>query len=262
MISKHGKDYKKIVGFWVVVFLLGGVAGILGSNLFLPWLAGFPLFGKIDWIRQAREGTTIINRTERVAITQDFAYQEAIGRLVNSVVGIKAERHYRFVNQKQVPLVKPEILAQGTGFILTSDGAIVIANSLVPETATRIIVTQGGKETEAQVIKRDQQNNLALLKTNENNLSVVTLVDAESLKLGEVVFLVGVDNSTTTPAYFVNSGLIRSLSPEISFNFSENQAALGGPMANIKGEVLGLNLIGRDGKIKIVGTDKIRELLR
>lgn len=259
---KKKRDYKKIFVFWATVFLLGGLAGILGTQLLLPWLAGHWPFNKIGWIERAKEGTTIINRTERIIISEDLAYLDAINHLSNSVVGVRAEKHYRLINKRQVPLSKPEILAEGSGFILTSDGLIVTADILVPQVATRVIVIRENKEIEAQIIKRDELNGLALLKTNEANLPVVTFGDANNLKLGETVFLVGMNNSTSTPVQFINIGFAKTLLPEISVNFSENQLTNGSPLANIKGEVLGLNLVDKDGAIHVVLTNKIKELLK
>lgn len=254
--------YKKIAVFWGAVFLLGGLAGVLAMQFFLPWLAGVAPFNKIGWLARIKDCTTIINQTERITVSQDLAYLDAISRLSNSVVGVRAERHYRIVNKKQVPLAKPEILAQGSGFVLTSDGLVATANILVPQAATRFIVINRGKETEAQVIKRDEQNGLSLLKINETNLPVVTFGDANNLKLGETVLLVGTNISTSTPIQFTNIGFARTLLPEISVNFSESQLANGSPLANIKGEVIGLNLVDVNGQIKVVGEDKIRELLK
>ena len=256
------KNYKKIAGFWVAVFLLGGLAGILGSQLLLPWLAGHWPFNKIGWIERAKDCTTIINKTEKITVAQDLAYLDAIGRISNSVVGIRAERNYRLVNKKQVPLAKPEVLAEGSGFVLTSDGLVVTANVLAPETATRYIVIRNNKETEAQLTKRDEKNGLAFLKTSDSNLPVVTLGDVNNLQLGETIFLVGMNNSTTTPSQFTNIGFIKSYLPEISINFNESQLANGSPLVNIKGEVLGLNLVDKAGNIKVVTEEKISALLK
>ncbi|MBU1102215.1 serine protease [Patescibacteria group bacterium] len=260
---KNKKDYKKIITFWATVFLVGGAAGILATQFFLPWLATIPSLSKINWISNVKNGTTVINKTERIIIGQDLAYQDAIGRLSNSVVAVRAERQYRVVNKKQVPLAKPEILTQGTGFILTGDGVIATADVLVPETATNFIVIKDNKEIEAQVLKRDEQSGLTLLKIGESNLSVVSLGDLENIKLGEMVFLLGAENSALGGLNkFVNIGYVKTLAPEITFNFSESQLANGSPMANGRGEVLGLSLIDKDGKIKMVSEEKIRGLLK
>jgi hypothetical protein len=50
--------------------------------------------------------------------------------------------------------------------------------------------------------------------------------------------------------------------PEISINFNESQLANGSPLVNIKGEVLGLNLVDKAGNIKVVTEEKISALLK
>ena len=260
-MAKH-LNYKKIVGFWVVVFLLGGLAGVLGSQLLLPWLAGFSPFSKIGWIARTQNGTTIINKTEKITISEDLAYLDAIGKLGTSVVAIRSEKQYQLVNKKQVLLAKPEVLTEGTGFILTSDGYIVTAAALVPETATSYILMGESREVEAQVIKREAQSGLALLKTSESNLPVVMFADPESVKLGEEVILMGMQNIATSTNQFVHLGFLRSISPDLSVDFGENQLANGGPLINLQGEVIGLALIDKNGTIQIVDEEKIRELLK
>jgi len=260
-MQKNKINFKKVAGFWVAVFLLGGLAGVLAIQVFLPWLAGITPFSKIGWIARIKDCTTIINQTEKITISQDLAYLDAIARLSNSVVGIRAEKHYRIVNKKQVLLAKPEVLAQGSGFILTGDGLIVTANSLVPETATRFIIARDSSEIEGQLVKRDVPNGLALLKINETNLPVVALGDSFNLKLGESVFVLGVDNSSSTPSKFINLGFISSLEPVIKTSLNENQWGIGSPLVNIKGEVIGLDLY-EDGKDKVVTEEKIRALLK
>jgi len=35
--------------FWCAILLVGSLAGILGNQIISPWLAGIPLFEKINW---------------------------------------------------------------------------------------------------------------------------------------------------------------------------------------------------------------------
>jgi S1-C subfamily serine protease len=261
MVKKQ-PNYKKIVAFWVAVFVVGGLAGALSSQLLLPWLAGISPFSKIGWISRVKDGTTIINRTEKVTISEDLAYLDAIGKLTNSMIAIRCEKHYRLINKKQVLLAKPEVLTEGSGFILTSDGYVVTALTLVPEAATRCILIREGREVEAQVVKRDVQNSLALIKTTDSNLPVVSMGDSTSIKLGEAVFLIGEKNIATSTSQFVHLGYIRTIAPDLSVDFSESQLANGSPLGNLRGEVIGLNLINSQGVIKIVAEDKIRNLLK
>lgn len=256
------KNYHKIIGFWTLVFIVGGVAGIFATQIFLPWLAGFSCFSKISWICQSRNGTTIVNRTEKIYLTEDTALTDNIAQIAKAVVGIKSQKTYKIIGKKQVPLVQPEILAEGSGFILTNDGLIVTTGLLVPEAATKILVMRETQEFEAQVIKRDKVNNLALLKTEQSNLPVVNLGEAADLKIGERVFLLGIETEILEkPTPFADLGFVRMLSP-LLIQFNETQSISGTPLVNIKGEVLGMNVLNKNKEVEIVLSDKIRELIK
>lgn len=229
--------------------MVGGIAGIIFVQILTPWLAGFWPFSQVPWICNTKEGTTIINRTDKVYLTEDLAYLESIGKLANSVAAVRGEQ-------------EKNILTEGTGFILTGDGYLVTSNSLAPKSASKIVVIMNGNEYDAQVAKRNEQNNLALLKISENNLPAVSFGDLSSLKLGELVFLLGADSKEAETEFFTNIGYIKDFSPEISVSMEESQLANGSPLSNNKGDVMGLCLIDKGGKIKLVTSDKIRELLK
>lgn len=248
MSAECEKNYKKIFAFWALVFLVGGMAGIIFGQLIVPWLTNFRPFSAIGWLGYIKNGTTIINRTEKIYLTQDLAYQEAIDRVVNSVVAVRAE-----LNKK--------VLAETSGFILTSDGLIVTANSVVPKATGQILVVRDNKESEAQLLGQDKENGLALLKLSETNLPVVNFGDSANLKLGEMVFLVGAGTANETFSKFANVGFIKTLEP-LTLTISESPSASGSPLINIKGEVLGLNLVDKEGKIKVVLIERVRELLK
>jgi S1-C subfamily serine protease len=241
------KDYKKIIGFWALVFLVGGVAGLLFGQFLIPWLATVPSLSKIGWICNVKEGTTIINKTEKIYLTQDSAYQEAIAKIANSVVAVRSER-------------SGKIATENSGFILTSDGLVATSDSI--SKGRKIFIVKDNKEYEAQIIKQDKENNLALLKINEANLPVVSFGESDNLKLGEMVFLVGAVKEDDAFNEFTNIGFIKTLAPEITFTFSETSLASGASLSNIKGEVLGLCLIDKNGNVKLVEAEKIRELMK
>lgn len=255
------KGYKKFIGLLVLIFFVGGIAGILGSNLFLPWLVSFSPFDKIGWMARSKDGVTIINKTEKIVIEPSAAYQEMIERLSKSVVVVESEKILKIVGGKTVPLIKPEILSEGAGLILTSDGLIATANVLVPDLVNQVSVFWNDKQYEAQVVKRDAANNLALLKISEKNLPVVALGEASALKLGEDVFLVGAFLSAGKFAKFIDRGFVKALSPALAFDFSENPAATGSLLANSKGEIWGLSLVGKGKKLTVITAESIRNLL-
>lgn len=241
------KDYKKMIGFWAAVFLVAGFSGVFFSRTFLPWLTSFEPFNKVEWLCNVKDNTTIINKTEKLYISDGMAYQEAINRVGNTVVALRVERAGR-------------ILVQNSGFILTNDGLIATANFSLAKGA-KILVLRDGQEYEAQLIKQDAAGDLALVKIEANNLPVADFGDNSSLSLGERVVLVGAAKTGESFAKFVDLGIVKTLLPELSFSFSEASLADGAPIANIEGRVLGLALTEKDGSVSLVGQEKIKELM-
>jgi len=242
------KPHKSII-FWLAILLVGSLAGILGSQIIFPWLAGMPLFEKINWPGKAKETTTIINKTEKIYLTENLVYQESIGRVLNSVVALRTEK----LGKK---------LAESVGFILTSDGLVISSDLAMTKGATNFILTREGKEYPAQLIKEDKESNVAIFKIAENNLPVVSFGEISDLKLGERIFLPGINNLNGVFSKFVLTGFVKALEPVVSISLSEKLVLVGEPIINFQGEVLGIALADKDGGVVLVGAEKIRGLMK
>jgi len=242
--------FKKKLLNLVLILLIGGLGGILADHFLMPYLASVPPFSNIKFIQQAGNGTTIINPTNEVIITENTAIENAIDKIGPRLVSIQSYQSIRLV-------------AEGTGFIVTSDGLIVTANDLVPARATQVLVSRNSHSSIAEVVKRDLVNNLALIKIEENNLSVASFADLEELRLGQRIVLVGLESIENTLNRFVNLSIIKSISSSgLRVNlFEENAIANGGPLINIKGEVIGMNLVNQNGLVEVILIDKIKDFI-
>lgn len=234
----------------VLVLLVGGSGGVLADHFLMPYLAGVPPFSNIKFIQRAGSGTTIINPTSEIIITENTALENSIDKIGPRLVSIQSYQSIR-------------LITEGTGFVVTSDGLIVTANDLVPARATQVLVSRNDHSSQAEVIKRDLINNLALIKIEENNLSVASFADLEELRLGERVILMGLESIENTLNRFVNLSIIKSISSSgLRINlFEENAVANGGPLINIKGEVIGMNLVNQNGLVKVILIDEIKEFI-
>ena len=243
------KSKEKILTLFLIL-IIGGAGGILADQFLLPYLSTIPFFSKISFIEHAMNGTTIINPTEKIIITENIAIEGAIDKINPSLVAIQSYQN-------------KGLIKQGTGFIMTSDGLIVTAADLVPAWATEYLVFRNGNYLTAQVVKIDLKSNLALLKIEEVNLSVASLANLEETYLGQRIVLVGVELIENNLNYFVNLGVIRSINGEtLKINLTEeNSLANGSPLINIKGQVLGLNLVDYKGLIKTIPISEIREFV-
>ena len=249
---------KKNLSFWALVFVVGGLAGIFGSHIFLPWAAGLSVFKNIDWVRQIKQGTTVINRAEKIYITDEMASQDAVGKLINSSVEIISFREYKKVGNKEMLLPIPEKIARGSGLILTGDGMIATSLSLIPIEASKIIVKNDSESLEAEILKKDEISNLVLLKIAKTNLPVAAIGDYKDLRLGEKTILVGREGDSGSS--FTDNGFVRKKNP-LAIQFSDAKSILGAPLANIRGEVIGL--VSKTGaEIQVATNEKIRELMK
>jgi len=135
----------------------------------------------------------------------------------------------------------------GSGFILSADG-YVLTNAHVIADADEMIVTLNDKrEYKAKVVGSDARTDVALLKIDATGLPFVKLGKVDQLKVGEWVLAIG------SPFGFENtvtSGIVsakgRHLPDESYVPFIQTDAAVnpgnsGGPLFNLKGEVVGIN---------------------
>ncbi len=167
---------------------------------------------------------------------------QAAQRLANSVVTISSS----------VDGGLSEGEATGTGVVVTSDGEI-LTNAHVVDGATEVRVRFAG-DTEpvvAEVLAADAGNDLALLKVNATGLTAATFAKPGSVRVGDQVVAIGyalaLDGgpSVTTGivsamkrTIFTESGALNSL---IQTDAAISSGNSGGPLANMRGEVVGIN---------------------
>ena len=135
----------------------------------------------------------------------------------------------------------------GSGFVISGDGYI-LTNAHVVQSADEITVRLTDKrEFKAKVIGSDRRTDVALIKIEATGLPVVKFGDPAKLKVGEWVVAIGspfgFDNTVTKG---IVSAKGRSLPQENFVPFIQTDVAVnpgnsGGPLFNMRGEVVGIN---------------------
>lgn len=141
----------------------------------------------------------------------------------------------------------PEQRGTGSGFILSSDG-IIMTNAHVVEGADEIIVRLTDKrEFKGKVLGTDKQTDIAVVKIDAKDLPVLRVGSSKDLQVGEWVAAIGspfgLDNTVTAG---IVSAVSRNLPtdqyvPFIQTDVAVNPGNSGGPLFNMKGEVVGIN---------------------
>jgi serine protease Do len=156
---------------------------------------------------------------------------------------------FQFFRQFRIPVPHGEIPMQGvgSGFIVSPDG-IILSNAHVVDGASKVTVKLTDKrEFEAKVIGVDKPSDVAVLKIDANNLPTVTLDPADDVKVGEWVVAIGspygFENSATSGIVSAKSRTLPGVSyvPFIQTDVAVNPGNSGGPLFNMKGEVVGIN---------------------
>ena len=149
----------------------------------------------------------------------------------------------------------------GSGFIIKEDG-IVITNNHVIANAEDILVRVGDKEYKAEVLGEDPYMDLAVLKMKTNDkFKPVSFGDSSKSRVGDWVVAIG---NPFGLGGTVTSGIISARNRQIGLTRYEdfiqtdasiNQGNSGGPLFNLKGEVIGVNTAiiapGQSGSIGI-----------
>jgi serine protease Do len=150
---------------------------------------------------------------------------EVIEKLRRSTVAVKANRSG----------------GGGSGVIWAGEGTIV-TNAHVVETSGSAVQVElwDGRRLPAKIAQRDRRRDLAVLKTEATDLPAVTAGDSTALRPGELVIAVG------NPLGFIgaaSTGVVHSFHDR-SWVVSQLRLApgnSGGPLANARGEVVGIN---------------------
>ena len=156
-------------------------------------------------------------------------------------------------------------MGAGTGFIVSSDGMILTNKHVVADAdADYTVLLNDGTQLEASIIDTDPFNDLALIKIEGENFSVLGLGDSDVLKVGQTVIAIGntlgeYNNSVTrgiisglsrTVIAGGSSGQSETLEDIIQTDAAINFGNSGGPLINLAGQVIGVNTaISREGQL-------------
>lgn len=148
-----------------------------------------------------------------------------------------------------IPRLHPEISGAGSGFVIDKKG-IIVTNSHVVSNVDKIEVQFKGnkKAYPAKLLGRDKLSDIALLKINTKfPLKPLKLGDSNKLQVGEWVAAFGNPHGY---AHTVTKGIVSgvkreiddlNLFPLLQTDASINRGNSGGPLVNLKGEVVGVN---------------------
>lgn len=213
------------------------------------------------------------------------AFRNAADAIRPSVVSITSEKTLRVGRQVMQPMLPDQFRrffgedfgfffnnpspgqksiqqGYGSGVIVSRDGYVLTNNHVVADADQVVVKTQDNVEHTAKVIGTDPKTDVAVLKINASNLAAASLANSEEARVGDWVIAVGgpfgLENTVT-------AGIISATGRDAVGiadyeNFLQTDAAVnpgnsGGPLVNLRGEVVGINtaIASRSGSSAGIG---------
>jgi serine protease Do len=176
---------------------------------------------------------------------QDLEHEltDAVERLRRSVVALRAPR------VRGGPGEIGE--AAGSGVLVDPDGFLVTNHHVVDGARGLRVRFDGGRELPGEVLGSDPATDLAVVRVPGHDLPAARFADSERLRVGQFAFALG--NSLGLPGGpTVSLGVISAtgrplpgadyvLEGPLQTDAAINPGNSGGPLANLSGEVLGIN---------------------
>ncbi len=144
----------------------------------------------------------------------------------------------------------------GSGLILSADGQIITNHHVIERASLITVILDDKTKFEARVMRKDQQTDLALLKIDAGRpLPFAKLADSDKVQVGEWVLAIGNPYGfDRTVSFGIVSGkgrYIPDLDTDVPLlnDFIQTDALIdpgnsGGPLLNLRGEVIGINSVG------------------
>jgi S1-C subfamily serine protease len=161
------------------------------------------------------------------------------------------------VDQFNQPFTVPT--GVGSGIIYDNQGHILTNNHVVAGAQKILVSLPDGRSFPAKLIGRDSQTDLAVVQISGSNLPVAKLGDSKKLQVGDWVVAIG--NALALPGGpTVTAGVVSALDRTVQepagptsqgpflFDVIQTSAPInpgnsGGPLANLNGEVVGINTL-------------------
>jgi len=242
------------IAFIAAVILTAFGLYLVKSRAYLNWFDWVK--SRLDWGSRQSLSTTTTIRDQRV-VFEESAVIQLVEQVSPAVVSI-VTREVGFD-----PFTGPyaESAGIGTGFIIDAQGLVLTNSHVVEAGGDYTVVLSDDRTFEVKKVHLDRLNDLAILEIDASRLPVVELGDSDALKVGQTVVAIGnalgrYGNTVTTG---VVSGIARQVTASGGFGQSktfedviQTDAALnpgnsGGPLLNLGGQVIGINVATTSG---------------
>lgn len=247
MITKSPALVRTMV--MVAMLALGPTVSTLGHAQAAASNYNLPDF--TDLVEKASPAVVNIRTTERVrqrgnGTPEDDEMAEFFRRFFGvPMPGVPTPPGAPRRGQPQPPQGEEQSRGVGSGFIISADGYVMTNAHVVADAETIYVTLPDKREFKAKLIGSDKRTDVALLKIEANGLPRLPLGDSDRIRPGEWVLAIGspfgLDNSVTAGIVSAKGRDTGDYLPFIQTDVAVNPGNSGGPLINLRGEVIGIN---------------------
>lgn len=247
--KRRGKSVALSTFIVATAFILGIIGGMFAIVIMFANNGQIATKLGVKNISSITSGTTT---TEKLILQESNAVIDSSKKVSPSVVSIVTKSTYQNLFGQTI-----QASGAGTGFIITNDGLILTNKHVVSDanTAYTVVLTDG-RSFDAKVQSIDPTQDLAVIKIDAKDLPVVELGDSDQLVVGQWVVAIGnaLGQYQNTVTQGVISGTNRSVQASdpsgattedltglLQTDAAINSGNSGGPLVNLKGQVIGIN---------------------
>ena len=176
---------------------------------------------------------------------------------VEEISDLKTAINNVYDSSVYIEVTGDRLSSSGSGFVYKTDDnyGYILTNYHVINGGKKYVITfSNGNEVEASLVNGDEYYDIAVLKVNKDSIiKVATLGDSSTLELGDTVFTVGAPLGKEYMGT-ITKGIVSGINRMVSIGLSSgnylmeviqtdasiNSGNSGGPICNIKGEVIGI----------------------
>jgi len=188
--------------------------------------------------------------------TSSMGFREAAKRASPTVVSVLTRQARIEANQSEDPWFRFFFGEQeqgpqsgvGSGVIVSADGYVLTNNHVIDHMSGIEIMLTDGRRTTAEVVGKDPDTDLAVLKVDMDKLPSIVFGDSDALQTGDAVLAIG---NPFGVGQTVTSGIVSALGRnQLGINTFENfiqtDAAInpgnsGGALVDTQGQLVGIN---------------------
>ena len=255
--KRRGISVAGIIALCLSCSVLGGACGFLGG-----YLGNRSFADETPAIEDAANSDTVINYAPQGGTS------EVVSNIVYSGEELTGPEIYA-LGCKQVVAITTEVTTSywgfitstpvsGSGFIISENGYILTNHHVIADAVEGgydiSVYMNDGSMYIAEIVGYEEDNDIAVLKIDAEDLEAVTVGDSDAMLVGETARVIG--NPLGELQYSMTSGEVSALDREISttdsytgvvttINMFQIDAAVnggnsGGPVYNSRGEVIGV----------------------